>query len=185
MILFAAIDIPDKIAKDIARVQRGVSGARWRSRDQLHITVGYFGDIHDDSAEMLDDELARKPLPGFELTLSGGGHFGREEIHSIWTGIDDALPLTALHKHCRRAARAAGIIMEARKFIPHVTLAYMKPESPIDRIVAFEKNMSAFRSGPFWVDSFHLYSSHRKKTGSNLYRLEASYPLIAPPQALS
>ena len=43
MILFAAIAIPEKIARDIARVQRGVSGAKWRTADRLHITLGYFG----------------------------------------------------------------------------------------------------------------------------------------------
>ena len=178
MILFAAIDIPDKIARDIARVQRGVSGARWRSAQQLHLTLGYFGDIDDDRAEMLDDELARNPGGGFELTLSGASHFGHEEVRSIWTGTEDSAPLLALHKHCRRAARRAGITPEARKYVPHVTLAYMKPESPLDRIIAFEQNMARFKSGPFWVDGFTLYSSHQKKKGSNLYRVEATYPLL-------
>ncbi len=180
MILFAAIDLPGPIAKDIARMQRGVSGARWRTADQLHITLGYFGDVDVDHAEALDDALARSPLPGFELTVSGAGHFGRREVHAIWAGVEDAAPLTALHKYCRRAARAAGIVMEARKYTPHVTLAYMKPESPLDRIIAFKKNMAGFSAGPFWVDGFHLYSSHPKKKGPNLYRVEASYPLLGP-----
>lgn len=178
MILFAAIAIPDKIARDIARVQRGLSGARWRSADQLHLTVGYFGDVDDDRAEILDTELARTALPGFELSLKGAGHFGREEIHAIWTGVDTAPQLTDLNALCRKAARAAGITMEARKYIPHVTLAYMKPESPLNRIIAFEQNMAKFTAGPFWVDEFFLYSSHSKKKGPNLYRIEASYPLL-------
>lgn len=178
MILFAAIAIPQTIARDIARVQRGVSGAKWRTADQLHITLGYFGEVDDDRAETLDTELARTPLPGFELSLSGAGHFGHEEVHAIWAGIKDDAPVIALHKHCRKAARAAGITMEKRKFTPHVTLAYMKPESPLDRIIAFEQNMAKFTTNAFWVDEFFLYSSHAKKKGANLYRIEASYPLI-------
>ena len=178
MILFAAIEIPDAVAKDISRVQRGVSGARWRTAEQLHITLGYFGDIDDDRAESLDAELARLPLPGFELSLAGANHFGREEVHSIWTGVEESAPLFTLHKHCRRSARAAGIIMEARKFTPHVTLAYMKPDAPVERIIAFEQNMARFSAGPFWVDRFYLYSSHRKQKGGNLYRKEACYPLL-------
>lgn len=178
MILFAAIAVPHTIARDIKRVQRGVSGARWRSEDQLHITIGYFGEVDDDRAETLDVELARAPQPGFELTLHGAGHFGHEEVHAIWTGVKGSAPLHDLHALCKKAARAAGITMEKRKFIPHVTLAYMKPESPLDRIIAFEQNLANFTAGPFWVDEFFLYSSHRKKKGSNLYRIEASYPLL-------
>ncbi len=178
MILFAAIAIPPKIAKDIARVQRGVSGARWRTAEQLHITLGYFGEVDDDRAEALDAELAGKPMAGFELSLAGADHFGRDPVHAIWTGVKDSAPLIDLHKHCRKSARAAGITMEARKYKPHVTLAYMKPDAPAARIIAFEQNMAGFEAGPFWVDGFYLYSSHRKAKGSNIYRVEASYPLL-------
>lgn len=179
MILFAAIAIPAPIARDLARVQRGVAGARWRSAEQLHLTLGYFGEVDDDRAEMLDAQLAGQTLTGFEITLAGANHFGRDPVHALWTGVKDGAPeLGALHKHCRRAARSAGIIMESRKYMPHVTLAYMKPDAPHARIIAFEQNMAGFKAGPFWVDEFFLYSSHRKTKGSNLYRIEASYPLL-------
>ncbi|MEE9346710.1 MAG: RNA 2',3'-cyclic phosphodiesterase [Robiginitomaculum sp.] len=184
MILFAAIPIPDDIARQIKPVQKGVEGARWRRAEQLHITIGYFGDIDDERAQMLDDEIAREPLQGFALTLKGCGHFGKNNPHALWAGVDDSAPLTKLHSHCRRAARAANIIMPARVFTPHLTLAYLPKTSPehlvtaLERLAIFKRGMVDFKVGPFWVDGFSLYSSHRKKKGGNAYRIEADYPLI-------
>lgn len=181
MILFAAIEIPAPIVKDIARFQKGVSGARWRSASQLHITLGYFGDLSDDQAEQLDEELARKSFPAFEVTLKGGGHFGHNQPYSIWAGIAQQTELATLNTHCKTSARRAGIAMEKRLYRPHVTMAYLRKGAPLERIIAFERNMMArFQSQPFWVDQFELYSSNPTKSGGSLYQMEASYPLMKP-----
>lgn len=160
------------------REQKGVSGARWTDGEKLHITLGFFGEVDDDRAEMLDAELARLSLRSFEISLSGAGHFGRAEPHAIWVGVDAHPALTRLNEHCKTAARRAGIAMEKRKYTPHVTLAYLKPFSPIDRVIAFERRLADFELGPILADEFKLYSSHRKTRGPNLYREEASYPLL-------
>ncbi len=178
MILFAAIKLPPYVTRQLTRYQKGVSGARWSDEEKLHITLGYFGEVDDDRAEVLDDELARRSFPGFEVTLAGGGHFGRAEPHAIWMGVEENPALTQLHQHCKSCARRAGITMEKRIYKPHVTLAYMKPFSPLDRIIAFEKRLADVRIENILIDEFFLFSSHRKQRGPNLYRMEASYPLL-------
>ena len=184
MILFAAIKLPPRLTQDIARVQRGVSGARWSAPEKLHITTGFFGEVDNDHAELLDYELARHPLPSFELELEGAGHFGHDEPHAIWLGVKDSPELARLHKHCKSAARRAGVTMEKRNYKPHVTLAYMnrsaylKEVGPVDRIIAFEKRLARFNCKPFLVDEFFMFSSHRKAKGANIYRIEASYPMV-------
>lgn len=179
MILFVAIDVPWTMGKDLSWMQKGVSGARWRTAERLHITLGYFGQVSDDQAEELDRELAAKTFPAFDIKIAGGGHFGSKEPYAIWAGIKDTPELTELHEHCRKCARRVGIQMEARKFRPHITLAYMRPGAPVDRIAAWERNMNGFKCGPFLADEFKLFSSHSKSRGSNLYVPEASYPLLA------
>lgn len=178
MKLFAAVRPNEKIVRQLTRLQKGVSGARWSGPEKLHITLGYFGDVDMDRAEILDAELAQLKMTSFNVSLSGAGHFGRTEPHAIWIGVDPSDELTRLNKHCRRAARRAKIDMDARTFQPHVTLAYLKPEPRIDRIIAFEKRLAQFQAGPFLVDEFHLYSSLSSQGKPNLYRQEASYPLI-------
>ena len=74
--LFAAIMLPQMIARDVIREQKGVSGAKWVSEEKLHITLGFFGEVDPDHAELLDQELATLHAGSFELELKGGGHFG-------------------------------------------------------------------------------------------------------------
>jgi len=176
--LFAAILLPEKIALDIVREQKGVSGAKWVSQEKLHITLGFFGEVDPDQAEMLDHELGKLRMGSFELNLQGGGHFGKTEPHAIWAGVSPSDELTRLHDHCRHAARRADVIMEKRKYSPHVTMAYMKPRAPLERIIAFEKRLADWSTRPFLVDQFSLISSHPKKRGPNLYREEATFPLL-------
>lgn len=178
MKLFAAIFLPEKIAGDVVREQKGVSGARWVSAERLHITLGYFGDVDADHAELLDHEIGTLRMGSFELNLEGSGHFGKTEPHAIWAGVSSSPDLTRLSKHCRHAARRANIQMEARKYMPHVTMAYMKPRSPLDRIISFEQRLADWSTRPFLVDQFSLVSSHPKQRGPNLYREEAVFPLL-------
>jgi len=176
--LFAAIFLPEKIARDVVREQKGVAGARWVSEKKLHITLGFFGDLDADGAELLDHELGKLRMGSFDLNLEGGGHFGKTEPHAIWAGISPSPELIRLNTHCRHAARRAEIQMEARKYTPHVTMAYMKPKSSLDRVISFEQRMADWSTRPFLVDSFSLVSSHTKKRGPNIYREEATFPLL-------
>ncbi|CAM3732602.1 RNA 2',3'-cyclic phosphodiesterase [Litorimonas haliclonae] len=178
MILFAAIKMQPRTIAALTHIQRGVSGARWSEAEKLHITVGYFGEVDDDHAEELDHELARLRLSSFDLSLKGVNHFGKTEPHSLWAGVSPHPSLTRIHDHCRVAARRVGIPMEKRKFIPHVTLAYLKKDASIDRIIRFEQRLANFEAGPFLVDEFLLFSSWKKVRGPNVYRMEASYPLL-------
>lgn len=178
MHLFAAIRPPDNIVRSLTRLQKGVSGAKWSAPEKLHITLGYFGDVDADRADSLDLELADLKMDGFEVELSGAGHFGRSEPHAIWVGVKPSAALSRLHKHCRRAAHYVKLDMDARPFMPHITLAYLKSDPNIDRVVAFEKRLADYEAGPFLVDQFHLYSSRQTKNKPNTYQIEASYPLI-------
>ena len=162
----------------LTRIQRGVSGARWSEPEKFHITVGYFGEVDEDHVEELDRELARLRLTSFELSLKGVNHLGKAEPHSLWARVNPHPSLNRIHDHCRVAARRVGITMEKRKFTPHVTLAYLKKDASIDRVIKFEQRLAEFEAGPFLVDEFLLFSSWKKVRGPNVYRMEASYPLL-------
>ena len=178
MILFAAVGVPDGLARDLERIQKGVSGAKWRESESFHITLAYFGKVDDDRAEELDRRLADRSFGSFDLRLKGVGHFGNAQPHQLWAGVEDGTQLAELNAHCRSAARGAGIAMERRVFRPHLTLAYLSETVDIERLIAFEQRHAKLTSKRWLVDEFQLWSSHRRKRGPNQYRVEATYPLL-------
>ena len=176
--LFASIPVPPGITKDVVRLQKGVSGARWRPPEALHITVGFFGEVEDARAEDLDREIAARPLPAFALRLRGAGHYGNNPPHSLWLGVGDSAELRELHRHVRHASRRAGVVIDPKPFRPHLTVAYLRDTVDIARVISFEQRLADYQGEAFWVDEFQLWSSHRRKSGPNLYRVEATYPLL-------
>ncbi|MBL4854640.1 MAG: RNA 2',3'-cyclic phosphodiesterase [Robiginitomaculum sp.] len=176
--LFAAIKPPSDILDAVEDVQKGIEGVNWTPRDNLHITVGYFGAVEDKYAEILDHELARSPGTGFDLRLRGADIFGNSRPHSLWLGVEKSPALTALHKHIRRAAKRSNIDMEARNFVPHLTLAYLRRHTPKDDLTRYIRRHIQFKPKPFLIDKFALYSSHHQKHAPNIYKKQANYPLL-------
>ena len=177
--VFAALPIPDAICDEVEPLMDQVPGAKWRPRGNLHITLSFYGALMEPVVDDLDAELGRIRLSEFELTLEGAGHFGSNPPTSIWLGIGPNAALNQLARACRRAGRNCGIEMEARNYMPHLTLAYLPSGVDLIRVQRFEQRHGLFRSDPFVVDRFHLYSSRSRKPGqSNVYRIETEYPLL-------
>lgn len=176
--LFAALDLPDDVAERLLALMKGVPGAKWRPRENLHLTLRFFGEVAEPVADDIDaalGEIAEANAP-FELLLKGAGAFGGGEPHALWIGAAESAPLAKLAAGCERAARRAGLKPEKRKFAPHVTIAYLNA-SPLERVHAFEARLGLFETRPFRIDRFALYSSQVRKSAPSLYRLEAEYPL--------
>jgi 2'-5' RNA ligase len=176
--LFAAISLPDDVVERLLALQKGVPGARWRPRENLHLTLRFFGEISEPVADELDialDEVASR-TPRFDLQLKSAGWFGGADPHALWIGVNDSAPLMRLAADCERAARRVGLKPEARKFAPHVTLAYIAG-TDLGRVQAFEARLGLFESRPFEVESIALFSSWIRKSAPSQYRLEADYPL--------
>lgn len=177
--LFAALDIPDPVADQLLRLMRGVPGAKWRPRENLHLTLRFFDEAPENVAADLDaalEEAAQANAP-FDIALKGAGHFGKDEPHTLWAGVPTNEALKALAADCERAARRCGLKPETRKFTPHVTLAYLGAAT-LDRVMAFEERLGLYESAPWRVDGFALLSSHVRRGGPSLYREEASYALL-------
>jgi 2'-5' RNA ligase len=68
-----------------------------------------------------------------------------------------------------------GIEPEGRKFTPHVTLARLRDTSSQD-VAEYLSTRGGFRSAPFQVSNFVLFSS-RASVGGGPYVVEADYPL--------
>lgn len=176
--LFVAIALPDEIKDQLLLLPLGIPGANWQRRDQLHLTLAFIGEVDEQTAEDIDMTLAEIVTPAFDLHLEGVGLFGslREPRH-LWAGVAPSEDLMRLQGKIESSLQRAGWISHHRKYKPHVTLARLgkgaRAETALSR---FLDHHAAFRTGPFEVCEFTLFSSQLSRSGA-FYTPEITYPL--------
>ena len=175
MRLFVGLSIPRSVAEGIFLIQAGVPGARWQTREQLHLTLRFIGEVDGRDGNAIDEMLSAISAPTFTLELRGVGEFGGKNPHAIWAGVRDAAPLKHLNRKIENAIQRIGLPADERKFTPHVTLARLRG-SPRERVIDYLADHALYASSAFDVNEFILYSSTLTPNGS-LYVPERVYPL--------
>jgi 2'-5' RNA ligase len=173
--LFVALALPDEVADGLAMLQAGVPGARWSTRDQLHLTLRFIGEVDGRDAAAIDDALIAIDAPRFELALKGVGEFGGKNPRALWAGVRDPQPVKFLARKIETALQRIGLPADERKFVPHVTFAHLRA-SPRGRVFDFLTDHALYASLPFEVGGFILYSSLLTSDGS-IYTAERAYRL--------
>ncbi len=174
--LFTGIEIPLEQRDELVHLRRPLPGSsRWVEPENLHLTLRFAGDIEHQRAEEFVDRLAGIDVDAFEMRLAGLGTFGGNEPRSIWAGGEAGPELEALQRANERAARAAGLPPESRTFKAHVTVARVKYASASE-VARVLQRIGAFRTQPFLVGRFVLFSS-RPKVGGGPYVVEEAFPL--------
>ena len=171
--LFAGLSIPDHIAEKLLPLQTNLPSARWRPRENFHITLKFFGEVDHETANKLHEALSKIKFEPFEITLKGSGWFGGKKPQSVWVGVSPCESLKQLHLASVRAAKIAGLSIEQQRYMPHITIAYCRT-TPSEPVVNWVSQHSLFESNPIVIDEFHLFSSHLKK-GHSIYRIVSSY----------
>jgi 2'-5' RNA ligase len=174
--LFAALIPPPEIAEALLARQSGLAGAAWRPLEALHITLRFFGELPETTADDLDAALTGVGGAPLTIELQGVGSFADGgDIHAVWAGVAENPALRQLARRCETAARRAGLKPETRAWRPHLTLAYLNRAEPA-AVAAWVQANNLLHSPAFRIDAFGLYSSRRGAEGSR-YRLERSYRL--------
>lgn len=175
MRLFVAIRPPAEIRRRLTAMMGGVSGARWQSDEQLHLTLRFIGEVDRHQAGDVAAALAAIHHPPFEASVSGLGTFerrGRAEV--IWAGVGPPEPLKALHNKVDQALARVGVPPDRRAFHPHITLARLnRSAGPVQGLIA---SLGGFATEPFGIEHFALYESRLTPEGAVYTALER-YPL--------
>ena len=165
--LFVAIDLPESTRQFLADLDPHIRGVRWTEAEQMHLTLGFFGDVPEDVDLALREELSAIDFGAFFLPITGAGTFppkGPPKI--IWIGVGRGHPhLFQVHKRVQEAALAAGIEPELRPWHPHITIARCRDVAPQSIRKFLQSNVDR-DLGMIRVDSFHLYSSKLTPAGS-------------------
>ena len=173
--LFVALSIPEPIADAMAMLQNGVEGARWRPLENFHLSLVFIGETDRHGFDAAIEALAGIDAPAFDVKISGLGFFGDKRPRALWAGVENAPSLIHLQSKIENALRRKEFDLERRKFIPHVTLAYLKGARRND-VADYCAVNGLFATEAFSVGEFHLYSSRLGGEASH-YEIEASYSL--------
>jgi 2'-5' RNA ligase len=131
--LFIAVNFPDSVRRAVAdgarRVREAVSGVRWTSTEQLHITLKFLGECDERAADAVGGMLGvvcahHRP---FAVGIGGLGAFPNlQRPRVVWTAARDGGRLVALARDIERECEALGFAAEDRPFRPHLTLGRAK-----------------------------------------------------------
>jgi 2'-5' RNA ligase len=174
--LFVALRPPETLRDLLIDTMEGLDGARWQGDEQLQLTLRFVGEVDAPQANDLADALWAVRAEPFVLRVRGVGHFARKRRASaLWAAFEPSEGLAILHRRVERACRAAGLVPETRKFVPHVTIARLNASTgPIDGWLAQHGRLTS----PAWpVERFVLYESQLADHGAN-YTPVIQYPLV-------
>ena len=140
--LFIAIPVPDTIKDRLCALQDDLkrllpkTATRWTVREQIHLTLRFFGNVRTDDLERVQSALqnACKDAASFRVQVSSLGVFPEKRFpRVVWTGVrDDQNQLGALQRNIETATAQFGEKPDDRPFSAHLTLGRIKDIRPRD-----------------------------------------------------
>lgn len=174
--LFVALDPPEQARAKLAGLCQGLPGARWTAPEQLHLTLCFIGET--DGATFLDIREALQEIAAAPCSLKpeGLGLFPpRRTPRVLWVGVAPNPALMALQRKVANCVRSCGVVLEKRRFSPHITLARLQDDA-LPRLERYLGAHALFSTAPFVVEHFTLYSSVLGGGGA-IHLVEAEYAL--------
>lgn len=154
----------------------GVDNARWQDDAQLHLTLRYIGEVDTPLAEDIASAASSLTLEPFHVAIEGVGHFEKKRRPTIlYARVTPTEPLLRFQRKLERLVQRCGVEPEARKFVPHITLARLNTASGL--LAPFLARHQGLALGPWQVDDYILYESFLREQGS-LYQPVVTYPAI-------
>lgn len=174
--LFVAVDLPDKVNRQLVNYAEVLRDVRWYGPSDYHLTLKFIGEVESDQMQQVRQELKEVSQPPFHVTINSLGYFppGRHP-RVIWAGFDDSPDLQHLHQSIEDTLLELGVERDDRDYIPHITLGKNK-SVPKTRVETYLERRSDIHIPDIPVDSFILYSSELTPDGA-IHTPEQIYPL--------
>ena len=172
---FLALPVPENVRAHLSVQQFLLPLPNTVPPETFHITLSYLGEVPDGVLEGVHDRLLGLRSRAFDLHLHGLGHFGHARPHTVFACVMPSDPLSRLQAKVAVLARAAGAVIPAARYVPHVTLGRFRTP-PLDDCMRIERSIAesgAFRTEPFAVREVILYQSFPGPR----YDALATYPL--------
>ena len=157
--LFIGLELAEDVKTALLQLQGGIKGARWQTKDQLHLTLRFIGDVDSPTACDISAALNTLHFTAFEVTIKGVGHFGKPGfMRALWAGVSPLEPLESLHKKLDRSLIQLGMDAEKRRFKPHITLARFNKSPRRGEVEEFMHRNGLVHYPPFTITYNHSVS---------------------------
>ena len=169
MRVFVAVTPPPEVqrtALDVAGDATGGlgDGIRWTKPENVHLTLKFLGEVHDEALESICGALKRacSGHAPFDARLEGVGAFpSPRRARVVWAGVGEGSEeISALAASVESALEPVGFRREGHRYVPHATLgrARGRPvgidlpdkgilETPVFRVVSVELTKSTLTPG--------------------------------------
>jgi 2'-5' RNA ligase len=177
---FLALDLPDDVTGTLDRLAARLSIGRHVPPEDMHLTLAFFEDAPLDALDELHLSLEMMAPPAMTLTVKGTDIFGSQQPRSLHVCVDGGTVLPAFQGKIAGHARAAGLTLPHRRFVPHITLARFANRLPpedtarIGRFLAAHGDFALPAFVPSWVT---LYRSTLGRDGPR-YDILERYPFF-------
>jgi 2'-5' RNA ligase len=148
---FAGFEIDADARREITgmteRLANIDSAVRWVRPENIHVTLYFFGEIHDDAVDEVGGiiESAIHGIEPFTIKIGGISAFPSvEKARVIWYGIENVGgELSRMYEGIRRGLLESGTVqkVEKRPYSPHLTAGRVKRRMSrklIDQIYTLE-----------------------------------------------
>lgn len=126
---FIALPLANRVANELGDIAAKMSyqdksnAVRWVDQENYHITLAFLGEQSESRlealAEQLDHQIAQQE---FQLLLSHLSPFPETRPKLVAAMAQNTEEIRELHQQVISATNASDMVIEKRKFIPHVTL---------------------------------------------------------------
>jgi len=175
---FIAIELPNELKSELTRLEARLKsdnqpGVKWVNPDSIHLTLKFLGNIAADRTGEITRamENAVQGISPFHLEVKELGVFPNlRRVQVAWVGISGEVDkLSQLQKRIETALTPLGFAPETRAFTPHLTLARLRDQTPLDERQRFGQliaNAKFDTAGTIEVDAISLMRSQLTRKGA-------------------
>jgi len=179
---FIAIDIPDEIRTELARLQKDLAGrvdirkgdVKWVEPEGMHLTLKFLGEVPDkqviEVCKIVENVAARHKA--FDYPIRTVGTFGGRSARVLWVGAGlDCPPLLKLQQDLEEEFEQAGWPREGRQFSGHLTLCRIRNVKAGEKLADAAQQCADYDLGAVQAASICVYESQLERQGPIYTRL--------------
>lgn len=165
---FIGIDIPEVIKDKISELKKElqIEHIRFVSKENMHITLFFLGDIDQRQVEEVKDVLEKIDRKPFYASVVGIGTFSIKRPNILFAKISDGnKEISNIYDMLIHRIKEFGIRMDHRAYDPHITIARIPDTREREQINEFVNRNSRIELGRFECRSVNLKQSMLTSSG--------------------